>query len=134
MERPRYISVLHAIGAALSAISFLILLVGVPVNPGILFCPAVAILIALEVPTRKGNPNKEILRIIYGNITRGGIRRGIFIKEMFTIALFWLTVATYIFFHDTTGTVANGIVTIGLIISVIANEIEVLPIKRALAG
>ena len=133
MNRPRYISVLHAIGFVLSIVSFLILLVWETRNPGILFCPAVAILIALEVPTHKGNPNKGILQIIYGSITKGGIRRGIFIKEMFTIALLWLTIGTYIFFHDIAGTAANGILTIALIISDMANEIEVRSIKRVIA-
>jgi len=134
LERPEYISWLHFIGVLLSVISFLILLIWENHNPGILFCPAVAILIVLEVPTHKGNTSKEMLMIIYGSITKGGMRRGIFIKEMFTIALFWLSIATYLFFHDVTGAVANGILTIALIISDVANEIEVQPIKRVIAG
>lgn len=85
------------------------------------------------MPAHKGNPNKGILQIIYGSIAKGGIRRGIFIKEMFTIALVWLTIASYIFFHDITGAVANGILTIALIISDVANEIEVRSIKRVIA-
>lgn len=133
MNRPRYISILHAIGAILSVVSFLILLIWESRNPGILFCLAVAILILLEVPTHKGDPGKEILVIIYGSVIKGGMRRGIFIKEMFTIALLWLTIATYLFFHDITGAIANGVLTIALLISSIANEIEVQPIKRVIA-
>jgi len=120
LNRPVYISVLHIFGVELSIASFLTLLIYEIRNPGILFCPAVAILIALEVPIPKENLSKEAL----GSIKKGGVRRGIFIKELFTIALFWLTIATYLFFHDVTGTVANGILTIALIISDVANEIE----------
>ena len=132
MNRPVYISVLHAIGVVLSVVSFLILLIWATRNPGILFCPAVAIFLALEVPTHKGNPSKTMLRIIYGSITKGGIRRGIFIKEMFTAALFWVTMGNYLFFHDVTGTIANGMLTFALVVSVIANEIEAQMIKKVI--
>lgn len=107
------------------------MLIGQIHNPGILFCLAVGILIGLEVsPVNNEYPCRTILQAAYGNIKDGGIRRGIFIKEIFALAIFWLTIATYLFYHDFIGAIANGILTLALVVSVIANEIEAKIIKR----
>lgn len=48
----------------------------------------ISIMIGLEIITLKpANTSKEVLRMAYGGIRRGGTRRGIFIREIFSGAM-----------------------------------------------
>ena len=129
MRKPRYLGWMHGIGFVLSVVA---LIVGGLYNPAIGFPIAVAILIALEIPSSPELLSREILRIIYGSIIRGGMRRGIFIKEMFTFAAIYLAISSFAFDMVTAG-LSNAILGVALVISCAASEIEAKAIKSRIA-
>ena len=127
MSRPKYLAWLHGIGVILSIGA---LAIGGLHNPAIGFPIAIAILIALQIPSPKPT-NKEILSIIYGSIRRGGIRRGIFITEMFTGAVAYLAISNFAFGMATAG-FSNALLAAALIISSIASEIDAHAMRKAM--
>ncbi len=127
MSRPKYLAWLHSIGTVLSIGA---LVIGGLHNPVIGFPIVIAILIALEISSPKPT-NKEILQIIYGSIQRGGIRRGIFIREMFAGAVTYLAISNFAFGMTTAG-FSNAVLAIALIISSTASEIEAHAMKKAM--
>ena len=82
MGRPKYLTWLHSLGFILAIAA---LIFGGLYNPAIDFPIAICILIALEIPSPKP-ASKELLPMILGSIKKSGMRRGIFIREMFTLA------------------------------------------------
>ncbi len=126
--RPRYIPWMHGVGVFLSVAA---LIIGGLHNPAIGFPLAVIILIALEVPAPQSISDRKILRIIYGSIRGGGIRRGIFITEMFTAAVLLLAVRSFHFGMREAG-LSNMVLGIGLAISCVASEIGARRLKRGL--
>ena len=127
MSRPKYLAWLHSIGVVL-AIGALV--IGGLRNPAIGFPIVIGILIALEVSPPK-TTNKEILPMIYGSIRRGGIRRGIFIREMFAGAVTYSAISNFIFGTTTAG-FSNVVLAAALIISSIASEIEAYALRKAM--
>ena len=130
MIKPSHLNWMHGIGVILSIIA---MIVGGYDNPAIGFPAVVAILIALEIPSSPKLPSKEILRIVYGNVKWGGIKRGIFIKELFAIAVIYLAVGSYMFEMKTVG-LSNVILGAALVISSIASEIEASNIRKTISG
>ncbi|MFC2060331.1 hypothetical protein ACFLTZ_04480 [Chloroflexota bacterium] len=128
MGRPKYLAWLHSIGTVLSIGA---LIIGGLHNPAIGFPIVIAILIALEIPSSPKPTNKEILRMIYGSIRRGGIRRGIFIREMFAGAVIYSAISNFAS-GATTASLSNMLLAAALIISSIASEIEVHTIRKAM--
>lgn len=128
MGRPEYLMWMHGTGVGLSVAS---LIIGGLHNPGIGFCIAVAIFIALELFSSSELIDKKILRIIYGSIMGGGIRRGIFIKEMFTVAVIYLAISSFALGMKTAG-LSNALLGVALVISTIASELEARGIKKAI--
>ncbi len=127
MSRPKYLAWLQSIGVVLAIIA---LVIGGLRNPAIGFPIAIAIMIALEIPSPKPT-NKEILRIICGSIRRGGIRRGIFIREMFAGALIYAAISSFVSGMTTAG-FSNAVLAAALIISSIASEIETHAMRKAM--
>ena len=125
MSRPKYISWLHTIGAVL-AIGALI--VGGIRNPAIGFPIVIAILICLEISSSQP-VSKEVLQRIYGSIQRGGIRRGIFIREMFAVAIMYSAISNFAFGMTTAG-FSSAVLAAALIISSVASEIEAHKIRQ----
>ena len=128
MRRPRYLAWMHGIGAVLSVVA---LFLGGLRSPAIGFPIAVAILIALEVLPAGVLAHKSALRGAYGSIKRGGIRRGIFIKELFTFAVIYLAIGSFTHGMKAAG-LSNVVLGVALIISSIASEIEASMMKRAI--
>ena len=126
MSRPKYIAWLHAIGAVLAVGA---LIVGGLRNPAIGFPIVIAILICLEIPSSPP-AGKEILRRVYGSIRGGGIKRGIFIREMFAAAIIYSAISNFVFGMTTAG-FSSAVLAAALIISSIAGEIEAHKIRQA---
>lgn len=133
---------MHGVGAVLSVVA---LFIGGLHSPAIGFPIAVAILIALEVlPTnalvykpvttqslKVQQLFRNILREAYGSIKGGGIKRGIFIKELFTLAVIYLAIGSFVHGMRAAG-LSNAVLGIALVISSTASEIEASMIKRAI--
>lgn len=75
----------------------------------------------------------DILMIVHGGILKGGIRQGVFIKSMFSIALLYMGANQLI-----SGAVDPGITNlflgVSLGISSIASEIEAWELRNLLRG
>ncbi|MFC1892980.1 hypothetical protein ACFLYR_02935 [Chloroflexota bacterium] len=91
MVKSKYIAWLHILGIVLCLGA---LGIGGLQNPAIGFPIVITILISLEVFSPKPT-NTDILRTAYGSIRRGGIRRGIFIREMFAAALTFSAISNF---------------------------------------
>ncbi|MFC1906573.1 hypothetical protein ACFLW8_00600 [Chloroflexota bacterium] len=126
MGRPRYLTWLHSIGFVLAITA---LVIGGLRNPAIGFPIAISILIALEVPSPKP-ASKELLPMILGSIRRGGMRRGIFIREMFALAVAYLAISNYASGMITAG-FSNSVLAAALILSSAASEIETRRMRQA---
>jgi hypothetical protein len=127
MGRPKYLAWIHSIGTILAIVA---LVIGGLRNPAIGFPIVIAILIALEISSSKPT-NKEVLRIVYGSIRRGGIRRGIFIREMFAVAVTYSAISNFAFGMTTAG-FSNAVLAAALIISSIASEFEAHMLRKAI--
>lgn len=108
------------------------LVIGGLTNPMIGFPIAIMIMIGLEIITPKMEiPSEKVLKMAYGSIRSGGIRRGIFIREMFCsaiiIAFIWNFSQGRVTFSYIYGALA-----IALIISSISSEIEAYTFKKAI--
>lgn len=135
MSRPKYLAWMHVVGAILSVVA---LFIGGLRSPAIGFPIAVAILLALDAlppPTisqTAGVPAyKSALRGMYGSIKEGGMRRGFFIKELFTGAVIILAIGSFRYGMRTAG-LSNAVLGIALVISCIASEIEASAMKKAM--
>jgi len=128
VDRPRYLSRLHGVGVILSVVA---LFIGGLQSPAIGFPIAVAVLIALEVFPPGVLAHKSALRGAYGSIKAGGIRRGIFIKEIFTVAVFYLAIGSFMYGMKAAG-LSNAVLGVALLISDIASEIEASMMKKAI--
>jgi len=127
MNRLKYLAWLHSIGVALSIGA---LVIGGLHNPAIGFPIVIGVLIALEISSAKP-ANKDILRIIHGSIRRGGIRRGIFIREMFAVAVTYSAISNFASGMTTVG-FSNAVLAAALITSSVASEIEAHSIRKAI--
>ena len=125
MSRPKYIAWLHITGVALGA-----LFIGGLRNPAIGFPIAMSIMIALEISLPKST-SKEAARVTRGSILGGGIRRGIFIREMFAGAMIYSALSN-LAFGMPTASLSSALLAAALIISSLASEIEVHAGKTAL--
>jgi len=127
MERSRYLSWMHGVGALFA---FAAILVGGYLNPAIGFPIVVAILIALEIP-QPGRIDEKLIPIIYGSIKRGGVKRGVFINELFTVAVIVLSIRSF-FMGNLFAGYSNVLLTTGLIFSDIASEIFLLQMRKVI--
>lgn len=135
MRRSNYLTGVHVVAALLSVVAAV---VGGIHSPAIGFPIAVAILLALDafplpfISTSIGVLlYKDALQKMYGSVKQGGIKRGIFIKELFTAAVGWLAIGSFLLGMRTVG-ISNTILFIALVVSCIASEIEVWMVKRFL--
>lgn len=133
--RPKYLAWMHGIGVFLSVASAII---GGVRSPAIGFPIAVVILLvldALPLPFISNSigvlAHKDAVRKMYGSIRWGGIKRGIFIKVIFTAAVLWLAVRSFPLGMRTAG-ISNTVLFVGLMISNIASVIEVWMVERFL--
>ncbi len=126
MNRPKYMTWLHGTGLILAIAA---LVIGGLRNPAIGFPIAIAILIALEVPPPRP-ASKDILPMILGSIRRGGMKRGIFIRELFALAVAYLAISSFVSGMTTAG-FSNSVLAAALILSSLASEIEAHRMRQA---
>jgi len=128
MRRPNYLTGVHVVGALLSVVAAIL---GGIHSPAIGFPFAVAILLvldALPLPFISKSigvlAHKDAVRKMYGSIRWGGIKRGFFIKVLFTGAVLWLAIRSFPLGMRTAG-ISNMVLFIALAISCVASTIEV---------
>ena len=99
-------------------------------NPMMGFPVAIMVMLILELSTPKIEyPNKEALKMAYGSLIRGGIRRGIFIKEMFYAAILLAFVMSALKGNERFMLI-YGALSLALTISTISSEIEAYNMRR----
>lgn len=89
-------------------------------NPSIGFSVVITIFIILDLFSLN---NKEAIKVCYGNIKKGGIRRSIFTREMVSIAMLYSSISSFIQKNINSG-IFSLLLASALIIASIANEIE----------
>ncbi len=118
-KRPNFIYFLH-FGALLLALSS-IYISGI-LSPGLGFSIVISTFIILDIlGTSSKDPSS--FSICYGNIVKGGIKRGIFIRELVALAMLYSSINNYINDNTKTATI-NLVLFLALALSSIANEIE----------
>ncbi len=125
-QRPAYLAWLHGAAAAACVAA---LPVGGAGNPAIGFPIAIAVSIALEIPSAP-KPRK-LLPIIHGSVRKGGMRRALFIREMFCLAVVYMAIANLL-----AGAIAPAIssfvIAAAMITSSAAGEVEASAMRRAM--
>jgi hypothetical protein len=119
IKRPKYIIWMHTAGLLLAITAFFF---GGFTNPSLGFALVISLFIALDL---KGSADRQkgSIHICYGDIMKGGIRRGLFSREMVALAMLYSAISNLSQNNIKPGTFSLILAT-ALMLSSAANELE----------